>query len=343
MKKIMMAGAKYIALFVTVVMIVLSIAPASDVHAKGKAAENQKLIKKLKKNAWTSHANPASKTLTLGQVLYYLYGALMDTGIYDDKDYWSGIVWAGNPSMTQKMSKYASFDKIEGGTKKQRKIAKWMLENVPQIGNCYYVQESFDLSRYMTRRETEGIICDIMDSCFPFMLERIKLNGTYYDENNKYHRRLSEYADRVQDVGIIVGNELYMGENITYSDLKKAIKNFKLVVANRIEPVVNVTGEASQTQVANDLCDMLNKLKNSDGELYWGASIGSDIVEPSGEKWKEVSASGNGFTYDLHAQVFKERVMIGWGYDFVETCTFDIDMKKYDVVATIKRIMKTRY
>ncbi len=218
---------KVFSIVMTVVIVMWLIQPYTSASASEKS-----VVKKLKKNAWSSSANPDSAQVSRGYALYKIYEAIMDSEILDDPNWQYVMVDAEDHT-----SEY-SFKKIGAKSKSQKKAIKWLLANVsfePYLGST---EKVFDGKDFITRREFMRVMSCVCAQVFPYWLKNYNgLTISYYSEGGSLVRggMLYYYLKPLKN-GIVVGEELHLDDYMTKEDLKRAIKNFKIVLADRIQP-----------------------------------------------------------------------------------------------------------
>ncbi|MBQ6026429.1 MAG: hypothetical protein IJL20_12550 [Lachnospiraceae bacterium] len=244
---------KIMSIFI-VMALVIGIIPYNTTKAKTKydremisgyvtanySAQDEKIMKALKKNAWSSRANEDSTIVSRSYAMYKIYKALKDLGIVDGTNYdWD------EEGFKPISLRAAGYTKILGPTKTQRKAVKWMLTN-----SAYYYTniergirkpEPFDGYQQLTRAELVNMIGSAIMRIYPQNLKDYALSTTWESSPDFYGFDADETAFYK---GVIVGTEIELDDYATKEDLSRALKNFKIVAKYAIRPVYKDTPKA---------------------------------------------------------------------------------------------------
>lgn len=229
---------RIIGLFI-VMALVIGIIPYNTTKAKTKydremisgyvtanySAQDEKIMKALKKNAWSSRANEDSPIVSRSYAMYKIYKTLKNLGIVDGTNYdWDEEGFKPISLRT------AGYTKILGPTKTQRKAIKWMLTN-----SAYYFgnqeiglrkPEPFDGFQQLTRVELANMLGAALNRFYPANLKDYALGSTWESRPEFYGFYAEETAFYK---GVIVGTEIELDDYATKEDLRRALKNFKIV------------------------------------------------------------------------------------------------------------------
>jgi len=196
--------------------------------------QDEKIMKALKKNAWSSRANEDSTIVSRSYAMYKIYKALKDLGIVDGTNYdWDED---NRKPISLRVSGYT---KILGPTKTQRKAAKWMLTHM-----AYYFSNQeerpvpFNGYEQLTRVDLANMFSSTLQRFYPANLKDYSLGTTWEARPELYGREIPETAFYK---GVIVGTEIELDDYATKEDLSRALKNFKKVAKNAIQPVYKDT------------------------------------------------------------------------------------------------------
>lgn len=319
----------YIAMAIIMTLLVVNIQP----YASASAASDKTIAKKLKKNAWSPLANPDSAQVSRGYALYKIYNAIMDTGVYDDPN-WKYIdkteIW-GKDYMDQ-----YDFSKISASSKKQKKAVQWMLKKV-ELFDYKRVEGTLDCKEIITRREFCKMLSCVIESIFPCMLKTRDTGSSYIDQNGiKWSEAVDFYSQAIYK-GFVVGGNLRLDDALTKEDLSRALKNFKIVIANRIQPVYRE--EKKEVIDYKELIESLSRFIDQHFFLTDKSYRGSDKfgrILFCGENWFKPTDS----TITTNNQ---HRVGLTTGDGSVDSNCLIMDDRYVDVEATIKKILKERF
>lgn len=292
----------------------------------GVASKNKKLIKKLKKNAWSENANPASEMISQGYALYKIYNVFVDSGYLDTIEFEEDAL----PNTTLKE---AGYNKIVASSKAQKKAITWMLTH-----NASYSDDSvngiFDGKRKIKRYELVRMFQWLIERYYPMMLEDIYTDTSWlkaetFTINNTPHIPMTK--------GIIVGEYLDLDDYATKEDLSRALKNFKLVIKNRIKPVYrDKEATVTKTLIKNEMEELVEFFKDKYGANV--STIGSNSVYislPAVTGYLGISADGESSSWSIQ---------IGFNGDSQDgNQTWYVRGEKIDIVETVKKMFKIRY
>ncbi|MCR5205998.1 MAG: hypothetical protein K6E47_13230 [Lachnospiraceae bacterium] len=201
------------------------------------SAQDEKIMKALKKNAWSSRANEDSTIVSRSYAMYKIYKALKDLGVVDGTSYdWDEEGFKPISLRT------AGYTKILGPTKTQRKAVKWMLTN-----SAYYFSNQeehsvpFDGYEQLTRVDLANMLSSTLQRFYPANLKDYSLGTTWEARPELYGREIPETAFYK---GVIVGTEIELDDYATKEDLSRALKNFKIVAKYANRPVYKDTPKA---------------------------------------------------------------------------------------------------
>lgn len=317
----------------------------SKVPSGAIAAKNKKLIKKLKKNAWSSSPNPDSAEITSGYAMYKLY-TVVKKYIYDDYDFKEDDYWE---NMTKAEKQGMIPDTIKASTKTQKKAIKWLCQHHVLHGvyfDFYWYDEKtendvFDGTVKIKRYQLVSLLTGIINRFYPFVLEDIPTNTTWDVAKDDWRMTFSSAIYK----GIIVGDNLDLNAYATKEDLSRAIKNLRTVIKYRIPLVYRETPLTSTRKTLDaEIQEIASYLK--DKGIYAEVTEDGDRIEIYGKGMTGDSRIQNHINNSLEAHTGRINWTIGLEFDVYRDSTdiadWFISGKTIDVVETIKRIVEIR-
>lgn len=306
------------------------------------AGRNKKLIKKLKKNAWSSEPNPESEKMSHGYALYKIYKAIVQTGYLDSIEY--NDTW--HPTI-DKREKDEIDNKIEmiADNKKQKKAIKWLLKNSIYTSNDVFysvddnnnlITTAFDKNRNITRWEIAMIFFGVITEIFPLVLEPIDTKTSWKKMYlyNIQGNEIVDYEFRYFEPfykGIIVGENLNLDADATKEDLNRAIKNFKLIVENRILPVYR----------EKDVVVDHNYLENELNELIdYFSDHGINVYDH--QNWYSFSYGSSQISGMALEDDCWQYISVDFTFGYLHDSMWFINGREVDVLETIKKILRIR-
>ena len=292
----------------------------------GVASKNKKLIKKLKKNAWSENANPASEMISQGYALYKIYNVFVDSGYLDTIEF-------EEDSLSKLTLAEVGYSKIVASSKAQKKAINWMLTHDVYSGSDTS-KGVFDGKRKITRCELVQMFQGIIRRYYPMMLEDI-YTSTSWLKAEGYSSDSTPHIPMMK--GIIVGEYLDLDDYATKEDLSRALKNFKLVIKNRIKPIYR-DKEVTVTKalIGSEIEELTEFFKNEYGaniSVAGGNSVGINLPAVTG--YLSIDTNGKSYCYS---------VQIGFNGDNQDRkqCWY-VRGAKIDIVETVKKMFKIRY
>ncbi len=321
-----------IALAIVMTLLAINVQP----YASASAASDKTIAKKLKKNSWTPLSNPDSASVTRGYALYKIYDAIMDSGVYDDP-MWQYV------DKTQVLGEdyldYYNFTKISASSKKQKKAIQWLLKKV-DFYDYELIKGTFDGKEVITRQEFCSILSCVINSVFPCWFKVRDTGSSYIDKNGSRWTEPVDFYSQAIFKGCVVGGKLKLDGALTKEDLSKALKNFKIVIANRIKPVYREEKKETMDygKFIDSLCGYLEKNKDTFRvtDKFYRASDKLGHVYFCGADW---------FT-PCDSEIFinsKHQVTLNTGNTTSDRNSLVMDDRYIDVEKTIEKILKDRF
>lgn len=292
----------------------------------GVAAKNKKLIKKLKKNAWSENANPASEMITQGYALYKIYNTFVDSGFLDT------IEFEENANGTTTLSKIG-YSKIIASSKNQKKAISWMLTHRVYVGND--VEKGvFDGKRNIKRIELVEMLQGLIGIYFPMNLEDIN-TGTSWLKAEGFSSENTLHIPMMK--GIITGEFLDLDDFATKEDLSRVLKNLKLVIKHRIQPIYrDETINNTKSSISSQIDELLAFFKDE-----YNASI--TITSDSTARANLAGIYGGYINIIKKGDTYKWGFSFGFNFDPQDGSNWYVYGEKIDIVETVKQIFKIRY
>lgn len=252
---------------------------ADGVYNGGKMIKNEKVLKKVQKNAWTPEPDPESKALTLGY-------AVAEIKEFVEADPQAIVRSLGILSFYKN---YTGKElKFQSATKAQRKAIKWgvessLLDISLTSGDPY---GGINGKKQISRAELADLMSRVLDAYYGY---RVPFFG-----EAKYH-----YTEPVADMrvtalykGIIVSApyeenvfgaadkvSINLNAPATRKDLKLALKNLKIVIKyNAVKIAKNPTGEYTYNDAVKDAEMFVERLCEETGYSMSISKVEKDKV-----------------------------------------------------------------
>lgn len=295
-------------------------------NSNGVASKNKKLIKKLKKNAWSENANPASEMITQGYALYKIYDVFVDSGFLDTVEFEEN-------TLTATTLKKIGYSKIIASSKNQKKAINWMLTHWVYEGSDIE-KGVFDGKRNIKRIELIDMLQGLIRVYFPMSLEDID-TGTSWLIAEGFTSRNTLHVPMMK--GIVTGEFLDLDDYATKEDLSRALKNLKLVIKYRIQPVYRDKAAVNTESLMNSQMDELI--------AFFKDEYDASITVTSGNIARiHLAGIYGGYIYIVkNGNKYEWGFSFGFNYDVQEATSWYVYGEKIDIVETIKQIFKIRY
>ncbi len=304
----------------------------SRVAPGGIAAKNKKLLKKVKANAWSTEANPDSDEISVGYACYKIYSTYMKY-MNDDYDWEHALI---NVYGGLKDASETQIKKVSANSKAQKKAVNWFSANLIFNKFQWYMQFSkagtLNAKAKIKRNELVTLFSDVIRRFYPMILEDLEADTTWWLSKG------SKIDDNAIYKGIIVGDSLDLDGYATKEDLTRALKNFKLVVKNRIKLDFD-----NNTNVATSDKEMKAKL-NKIGAYFESKGIEVAYGEKYITLFNAISASNTiGFDNDTDTKTW----YVYLGFDELSADDLQAwyipENKKFNIVTMLKQITDIRY
>ena len=300
----------------------------SRIAPGGIAAKNKKLIKKVKANAWSTEANPDSDEISVGYACYKIYSTYMKY-MNDDYDWEHALI---NVYGGLKDASETQIKKVSANSKAQKKAVNWFSANLIFNTFQWYMQFSkagtLNAKAKIKRNELVTLFSDVIRRFYPMILEDLETDTTWWLSKG------SQIDDNAIYKGIIVGDNLDLDGYATKEDLTRALKNFKLVVKNRIKLDLD-----NNTNIATSDKEMKAKL-NEIGSYFESKGIKVTYSEKRITLFNAISASNTiGF--------FDDTWHVHLGFDELSADDLQVwiipENEKFNIVTMLKQITDIRY
>ncbi len=256
---------------------------ADGVYNGGKMIKNEKVLKKIQKNAWTPEPDPESKALTLGY-------AVAEIKEFVEADPQAIVRELGYVSFFKQYTGKAL--KYQAATKTQRKAIKWGVEttllNASLTSGDPY--GDIDGKKQLTRAELADLMSRVLDAYYGYRVP-------YFGEA-KYH-----YVEPVTDLrltalykGVITSApyeenkfgaadkvSINLSATATRRDLKLALKNLKIVIKyNAVKVAKNNSGTYSYEKACEDADAFVKALSEKTGYEMTVSKDGGNVTITDG-------------------------------------------------------------